>query len=41
VELVVLFGASVLCLIFALGAFLRDIWMSLWALKLEVDRARK
>lgn len=39
--LVVVFVASVLCLIAALTAFLRDIWMSLWALRLEVDRARQ
>lgn len=38
-ELVVLFVASVVCLIAALVAFLRDIWMSLWALRLEVERA--
>lgn len=38
--LVVVFVASVMCLIAALGAFLRDIWMSLWALSLEVERAR-
>jgi hypothetical protein len=41
VEMVVIFAASVLCLIAALVAFLRDIWMSLWALSLEVERARK
>jgi hypothetical protein len=40
-ELVVVFVGSVVCLIAALVAFLRDIWMSLWALKLEVDRARQ
>lgn len=39
--LVVVFVASVGCLIAALGAFLRDIWMSLWALRLEVERARR
>ena len=39
-ELVVVFVGSVICLIAALVAFLRDIWMSLWALKVEVDRAR-
>lgn len=36
----VLFTASILLLIAALGAFLRDIHVSLHALKLEVDRAR-
>jgi hypothetical protein len=36
----VLFTASILLLIAALGAFLRDIYVSLQALKLEVDRAR-
>jgi hypothetical protein len=36
----VLFTASILLLIAALGAFLRDIYVSLHALKLEVDRAR-
>lgn len=40
-ELVVIFVASVLCLIAALVAFLRDIWMSLEALRLEVDKARE
>jgi hypothetical protein len=39
-EMVVIFGASVLCLIASLVAFLRDIWMSLWALRIEVQRAR-
>jgi hypothetical protein len=39
-ELVVIFLASILCLIASLAAFLRDIFMSLWALRLEVDRAR-
>ncbi len=34
-----LFFASVGCLIAALVAFLRDIFMSLWALRLEVERA--
>ena len=38
VELVVTFLASVLCLIAALVNFLRDIWVSLHALKLEVER---
>lgn len=40
-ELVVVFVASVLCLIASLVAFLRDIWMSLWALGLEVEAAKK
>jgi hypothetical protein len=39
-ELVVIFAASVICLIAALVAFLRDIWMSLWALSLEVEKSR-
>lgn len=39
--LVVTFLASVICLIAALVAFLRDIWMSLHALQLEVDKARE
>jgi hypothetical protein len=39
-EMVVIFAASVLCLIAALWAFLRDIKVSLRALHLEVDRAR-
>ncbi|MCW5549522.1 MAG: DUF2721 domain-containing protein [Opitutaceae bacterium] len=39
-SLKVLFTASILLLIAALGAFLRDIYVSLQALKLEVDRAR-
>ena len=39
-EMVVIFAMSVLCLIAALVAFLRDIWMSLWALRIEVQRAR-
>lgn len=34
-----LFFASVGCLVLALVAFLRDIYMSLWALRLEVERA--
>lgn len=34
-----LFFTSVGCLIAALVAFLRDIFMSLWALRLEVERA--
>ena len=41
IELVVTFLASVLCLIIALVNFLRDIWVSLHALRLEVDRARR
>ncbi|HVS54143.1 MAG TPA: DUF2721 domain-containing protein [Opitutaceae bacterium] len=40
VEMVVIFAASVLCLIAALVAFLRDIAVSLTALQLEVSRAR-
>ena len=40
-ELVVLFAASIVCLIFALVAFLRDVWMSLWALRLELDKAHE
>ncbi|MES2691989.1 MAG: DUF2721 domain-containing protein [Verrucomicrobiota bacterium] len=39
-QLVVVFLASVMSLIAALAAFLRDVFMSLWALRLEVDRAR-
>lgn len=39
-ELVVVFVGSVMCLIAALVAFLRDIWVSLRALALEVDAAR-
>jgi ABC-type bacteriocin/lantibiotic exporter with double-glycine peptidase domain len=39
-ELVVVFVASVLCLIAALVAFLRDIVVSLHALRLDVVRAR-
>ena len=38
-ELVVIFVASVTCLILALVNFLRDIWVSLHALHLEVERA--
>ena len=38
-ELVAVFVVSVLSLIAALLAFLRDIWMSLWALNLEVTAA--
>lgn len=40
-EMVAIFVASVGCLIAALVAFLRDIWMSLRALQLEVSRARQ
>ena len=40
IELVVTFLASVLCLILSLMHFLRDIWVSLHALRVEVDRAR-
>lgn len=39
-EMVTIFAASILSLIAALVAFLRDIWMSLWALRIEVQRAR-
>ncbi|MBL9202481.1 MAG: DUF2721 domain-containing protein [Opitutaceae bacterium] len=38
--LVIIFLGSVVCLAAALIAFLRDVWMSLWALRLEVERAR-
>jgi hypothetical protein len=41
VELVVIFIASVVALIAALTAFLRDIWLSLEALGLEVAKARE
>lgn len=41
VELVITFVGSVLFLIVGLLAFLRDIWMSLWALRVEVDQARQ
>lgn len=40
-ELVATFLASVLCLIVSLVIFLRDIWVSLHALRLEVVRARE
>ena len=40
-ELVVIFVASIMCLIASLVAFLRDIFMSLWALRVEVERAVK
>ena len=39
--IVVIFIASVLSLISALVAFLRDIWLSLEALSLEVAKARE
>ncbi|MCI0433015.1 MAG: DUF2721 domain-containing protein, partial [Gemmatimonadetes bacterium] len=38
---VVIFVASVVCLITSLVAFLRDVWMSLRTLHLEVERARQ
>jgi hypothetical protein len=41
IELVVIFIASVLSLISALVAFLRDIWLSLEALTLEMANARE
>jgi hypothetical protein len=37
----VLFGASVLLLVASLVEFLRDIFMALHALKLQIDRAKK
>ncbi len=40
-EMVIIFGASVLCLIASLVAFLWDIWVSLRALHIEVDRAHR
>jgi hypothetical protein len=40
-ELVVIFVAAVLSLILAIIAFLRDIWLSLHALALELARARE
>ena len=40
-EIVVIFVGSVLSLISALTAFLRDIWLSLHALALEVEKARE
>lgn len=40
-ELVVIFIASILSLIAGLTAFLRDIWLSLEALSLEVAKARE
>jgi hypothetical protein len=39
VELVIVFLASLGCLIGALVNFLRDVWVSLHALQLEVERA--
>jgi hypothetical protein len=39
-QLVVVFISSVLCVTGSLVAFLRDIWISLVALQIEVDRAR-
>jgi hypothetical protein len=39
VETIVIFGGSVLSLILSLVWFLRDIWMSLWALHIEVEHA--
>lgn len=41
VVILVLFAASVLLLIASLVAFLRDIYVSLHALRLEVERAQK
>ena len=41
VELVVIFVASIVSLIAALTAFLKDIWLSLQALSLEVAKARE
>jgi hypothetical protein len=41
IEAVVIFGASVASLILSLITFLRDIWMSLWALHIEVQHARR
>jgi hypothetical protein len=39
-EIVIIFALSIFSLIASLVAFLRDIWMSLWALRMEVQRAR-
>ena len=39
-EIVLTFGLSIACLIASLVAFLRDIWISLLALRIEVQRAR-
>lgn len=41
IEAVVIFGVSVVSLILALITFLQDIWMSLWALRIEVQRAQQ
>ena len=41
VEMVLIFGVSVACLILSLVWFLRDIWLSLAALHIEVERARR
>ena len=41
VVMMILFGTSILLLIASLVAFLRDIFVSLHALRLEVDRVRK
>jgi len=38
---VIFFMGSILLLVAALGAFLRDIYVSLHALRLEVDKARR
>jgi len=39
--ILILFGAAILLLVIALVAFLRDIFVSLAALKLEVDQANR
>lgn len=39
-EIMIVFACSVAFLIASLVAFLHDIWMSLWALRVEVERAR-
>jgi hypothetical protein len=41
IELVVIFVAAVVSLILAVVAFLRDVWISLHALALEVAKARE
>jgi hypothetical protein len=41
IEMVAIFGISVSALILSLVAFLRDIWMSLWALHIEVVHAQR
>jgi hypothetical protein len=41
IEMVAIFGVSVSALILSLVAFLRDIWMSLWALHIEVVHAQR